>query len=627
MNFNIKDLFRKKDTSHPSRDIMPVKDGPKKTVVIDTLAVKRANETLEKYKAGKAVLEARVIENEQFWKLKQWDSTDKAVNAKDRPSNTAVLWNCIASKHADFIDGYPSPNVIARMGDDEEEAKRLSDVLPCVLENTKYRRTYNTTSLEKLKQGCSITGVFWDPTLHNGIGDIRIRDIDPLMLFWEPGKTDIQESSNIFLIDLVDKEILKQKYPDILSDKTLSDDKNISKYIYDDSIDTSDKACVVDWYYKRHSPKGSVLHFAKFVGETLLYSTENKGLPYLYAHGRYPFVPDPLFPVKGTWFGYGFMDIGKGDQRDIDRISQAVLKNTLVGAKPRYLSKNGGGINEAEFCDISRDIVHYEGSSDSIMPIKYTPIHGNFLSFLNSKIELLKEVTGNRDVNNGGTVSGVTAASGIAAMQESGSKLSRDAISGTYEAFEDIIYLVIELIREKYTLPRYFRITGEDGSNEYITYDNHGLQGQPQVTEDGRDMGIRSVEFDINVTAEKASPYKKIERNELMVQLYGLGILQPQNAPAALQLLSLMDFEGKDKIIAKVSENGTLQQRLARYQQIALDLAKGYGPEVLEKVMSAIESGMPRQQNGIATKSMGQKGEDTRMDRARDAAQERAQPT
>ena len=112
-----------------------------------------------------------------------------------------------------------------------------------------------------------------------------------------------------------------------------------------------------------------------------------------------------------------------------------------------------------------------------------------------------------------------------------------------------------------------------------------------------------------------------------MVQLYGLGILQPQNAPAALQLLSLMDFEGKDKIIAKVSENGTLQQRLARYQQIALDLAKGYGPEVLEKVMSAIESGMPRQQNGIATKSMGQKGEDTRMDRARDAAQERSQPT
>lgn len=627
MNFNIKDLFRKKDTSHPSRDIMPVKDGPKKTVVIDTLAVKRANETLEKYKAGKAVLEARIIENEQFWKLKQWDSIEKNVNAHDRPSNTAVLWNCIASKHADFIDGYPSPNIIARMADDEKEAKRLSDILPCVLENTKYRRTYSTTSLEKLKQGCSITGVFWDPTLHGGLGDIRIRDIDPLMIFWEPGKTDIQESANIFLIDLVDKEILKQKYPDTLNDKVLSNDKNVSKYIYEDSIDTSDKACVVDWYYKKHTQHGAVLHFAKFVGETLLFSTENKGIPYLYAHGRYPFVPDSLFPIKGTWFGYGFMDIGKGDQKDIDKISQAVMKNTLVGARPRYLSKNSGGINEKEFCDLSRDVVHYEGNADSIIPIKYNPIHGNFLSFLQSKIDLLKEVTGNRDVNNGGTVSGVTAASGIAAMQESGSKLSRDAISGTYEAFEDIIYLVIEIIREKYTLPRYFRITGEDGSNEYITYDNHGLQGQPQVTEDGRDMGIRAVEFDISITAEKASPYKKIERNEFMINLYSMGILQPQNAPAALQLLSLMDFEGKDKIVAKVSENGTLQQRLARYQQIALDLAKGYGPEVLENVMSAIESGMPRQQNGIATKSIGQKGEDTRMDRARDAAQERSQPT
>lgn len=625
MKFDIRNLFLKKDASPRGKESAPEKQ--KSKAVIDNLAIRRANELLEKYKSGKSALEARIIENEQFWKLRQWDHIEKNVNERDRPSNTAVLWNCIASKHADFIDGYPSPNVIARVADDEEEAKRLSDVLPCILEGTKYRRVYGATSLEKLKQGCSITGVFWDPSLHGGLGDIKIRDIDPLMLYWEPGRTDIQESANIFLCDLVSNGVLKQKYPEQLNDKVLSGEKSISKYIYDDSIDTSDKSCVVDWYYKKHTPGGTVLHFAKFVGETLLYSTENEGLPYLYAHGRYPFVADTLFPVKGTWFGYGFMDIGKGDQKDIDRISQAVMKNTMVGARPRYLSKSGGGINEKEFCDLSRDIVHYEGQSDSIIPIKYTPIHGNFLSFLQSKIELLKEVTGNRDVNNGGTVSGVTAASGIAAMQESGSKLSRDAISGTYEAFEDIIYLVIELIREKYTLPRYFRITGENGQPEYIQYDSRGIQGIPQTTGDGKDMGLRAVEFDINVTAEKASPYKKIERNELMISLYSMGILQPQNAPAALQLLSLMDFEGKDKIVARVSENGTLQQRLAKYQQIALDLAKKLDPRLAEELAMAIESGIPTQGPLSGTPKVSERGENTRMDRARDAAQERSQPT
>ena len=618
---NLFDIFRKKDPASPEE--ANGRGQVQKAKVIGQPQVKRAGELLEKYKSGKAQLEARIIENEQAWRLKLWDHTQKNVNPNDRPSNTAVLWNCIASKHADFMDGYPSPNIVPRMGDDEEEARKLSYIVPCVLEHAKYRKIYDITSLEKLKQGCGITGVFWDPSLHGGLGDIVYKVIDPLMLFWEPGRSDIQESANIFLCDLVDNEALKAKYPDILNDKVLGQDKSVSRYVYEDNVDTTGKSLVVDWYYKKQVGARKVLHFAKFVGDTLLYSTENEGLPYLYAHGRYPFVPDTLFPSKGTWFGFGYSDVGKGEQKTIDLISQAVVKNTIVGAKPRYFVKKGGGVNEKEFADQSRDLVSYEGNADSIKPIEYKPIQGNYLTFLDSKIQLLKEVTGNRDVNTGGTTSGITAASAIAALQESGSKLSRDAISGTYDAFEDIIYLTIELIREKYDLPRYFRILGEDGRPQFINYTNKGLADKPQVTEDGKDMGVRRPEFDIIVTAEKASPYKKIERNELMIQLYNLGVLQPQNAPAALQLLSLMDFEGKDRIVAKVSENGTLQQRLEEYQLMALQLAEKYDPEMAEEIALAIETGMPRQPVAAGSSK---KNEESRMDRVRDEAQERSQP-
>ena len=384
-------------------------------------------------------------------------------------------------------------------------------------------------------------------------------------------------------------------------------------------------SCVVDWYYKKKSGNKTVLHFAKFVGETLLYSTENEGLPYLYAHGRYPFVPDCLHHIKGTWFGYGFIDIGKGEQKDIDLITQAIVKNTIVGAKPRYFAKEGGGINEKEFADLKRDIVHYEGQADAIKPIDYKPLQGNYLSFLDQKISLLKEVTGNRDVNNGGA-SGVTAASGIAAMQESGSKLSRDAISGTYDAYEDIIYLVIELIREKYDISRVFRITGNNGQAEYIEYSNENIKGFSQETADGQDMGIRTPEFDISVTAEKAAPYKKLERNELMIQLYGMGILSPQNAPAALQLLTLMDFEGKDKILQKVSENGTLYDRLIQYQQLALELASEYDPKMADQIALAIESGMEKPRNSSVISSASGSDTGSRVEKARDEAQERSQP-
>ena len=73
-----------------------------------------------------------------------------------------------------------------------------------------------------------------------------------------------------------------------------------------------------------------------------------------------------------------------------------------------------------------------------------------------NKIDELKETSGNSDFSQGSTQSGVTAASAIAALQEAGSKLSRDMIRSYYEGFEEETYLVIELIRQFYTEPRSF---------------------------------------------------------------------------------------------------------------------------------------------------------------------------
>ena len=42
----------------------------------------------------------------------------------------------------------------------------------------------------------------------------------------------------------------------------------------------------------------------------------------------------------------------------------------------------------------------------------------------------------------------------LAALQEAGSKLSRDMIKGTYFAFQQVCYLIIELIRQFYDTPR-----------------------------------------------------------------------------------------------------------------------------------------------------------------------------
>ena len=540
--------------------------------------------------------------------------------------------------------------------------------MPIVLEQCNFRRTYDDVTYYKLKQGTGVYGVFWDDTKHNGLGDITIKKIDLLKLFWEPGITDIQDSANVFLVELYDNEVLKRRYPQI-QDKTLGEAVTIAKYIYDDSVDTSNKSQVVDWYYKKTDETGrTVLHYCKFVGDEVLYASENEthrskaaypmpakevytndrtigpaerpdrpmdlhkaeeresaSMRGWYAHGKYPFVIDTLFNVEGTIAGYGYTDIGKDAQRQIDLMNQAILKNTLCGAKPRYFIDVNGGLNEKEYADWKNDFIHVEGlGQDSIRPVDYKPLDGNYIAYLQSKIEELKEVTGNRDVNNGGAASGITAASAIAAMQEAGSKQSRDGISHTYDAYREVVYLCIELMRERYDLPRYFRILGEQGEEQFVSYDNSGLQPQYQGNDFGVDMGYRTPEFDIEVTAEKSSPYKKMERNELAIQLYGMGVFAPNNADQALMLLETMDFSGKEEIAARVAQSGTMHEQLLQYQQIALELASRYEPDTAGLLAAQVNGDTSA--GVIGGQTVAENAAASRLQRVRDEAQERTQP-
>ena len=177
------------------------------------------------------------------------------------------------------------------------------------------------------------------------------------------------------------------------------------------------------------------------------------------------------------------------------------------------------------------------------------------MKVINDKIDELKETTGNRDISAGGTTGGVTAASAIAAMQEAGSKLDRDVSRGSYRAFRKVCLMVIELIRQFYDLPRCFRILGRDGAERFVLYSNRGLRPQDQGVTLGVELGCRLPLFDIEITAEKQSPYSKMNQNELALQFYKAGFFDPLAANQALACLDMMDFDRKEFVTARVAEN------------------------------------------------------------------------
>lgn len=527
------------------------------TPVITDEDVKRAAEILSRYKAAKACLDSRVLENEKWFRLRHWSGqrTDRERERK----HSAWLFNSIVNKHADFMDQLPECTVLPREQGDENEAKRLTSVLPVVLERNHWHTVYSDAAYKKLKTGTSVISVLWDSTAEGGLGEIDIRSIDILNIFWEPGIRDIQRSRNIFVVDLVDNDILTEDYPFL--EGRLGKGSDAAAFTYDPSVDTSQKSPVVDWYYKKKSGNRTILHYCKFVNGCLIYASENDPL-YAergwYDHGLYPFVFDPLFVEEGTPTGFGFIDIMKETQEEIDILSNEIIRNARLGSRKRYFTRVEGAVNEEEFADFNRDFVHVAGSSigeESIREIGFTPLSSIYITVLNNKINELKETSGNRDFSQGGTLGGVTSGTAITALQEAGNKLSRDMINSTYEAFARVCSLAIELMRQFYTVPRYMRVTGETGDSQFSLYDNSFLKGSVTDSTFGADSVLRAPVFDVKVKPHKMNAYSRAAQNTDALNFYSMGFFDPEKAVQSLACMELIDIDNKEKIKSVIREN------------------------------------------------------------------------
>ena len=578
--------------------------------------LQRFMQILQKYKAGKTQTENRIVASENWWKLRNTQEEQKQTNVgKDGgfTSKSGWLHNVIVSKHADAMESYPEPNILPREQDDKGEAGILSAIIPCILEQNQFEETYSDAMWQKLKTGTGVYKVVWDSSKLNGLGDIAVEQVNLLNIYWEPGVTDIQKSRYFFSTELWDREVLEEMYPH-LKDKLKGKSITSTKFQYDDAVSTEDKHTVIEVYYHKYVQGKNTLQYCKFVGDQVIYATENEtqrptqqvddpetgmqmmeevGLSIaergLYDHGLYPYVFDALYPIEGSPCGYGFVDICRNPQTEIDLMKTSFVKNTMVGATPRYWSRGEGSVNEEEFLDLSKPIVHAPSiDENALRRIEHDTLDGNHIAMLDRTIQELRETSGNTETSTGNTNSGVTAASAIAALQEASGKGSRDSTKTSYRAYGQIVNLCIELIRQFYELPRQFRIVGQYGMQQFVSYTNEGLQPQYQGDDFGQDMGFRLPVFDIKVSAQKQNVYTKVSQNELALQFFKMGFFNPQLTDQTLMCLDIMEFDGKDGIMQKVAQNGTMFQKLQQYMQLALTFAQEVDPKTAERIAQDI---------------------------------------
>lgn len=481
---------------------------------------------------------------------------------------TAYILAAVENKYADYIDNYPQPNFLAREADDEKTAELLTKIVPVQLEMAGFKEAYKQNIRRKLICGTGVYGVFYDR--HSA--EIKIKSIDLMNVFSDMSVCDIQESEFLFISAAVPSDEMKKFYPEAAE---LFDDEVTVEGYEEDKVRYG--CCeIIDCYYK----KNGGVHLMKFCGGNVIWTSEDSEPGGIYEHGEYPIVYDVMYPDPDSPFGFGMVDTTKNPQLYIDMLDGAILKSALLAASPKWFIAKNAGINTKEFADASREIIECASIDENhVRRVELSAMNGAIMEHRDKKINELKEVAASRDVSTGGSVGGVTAASAITALQEAGDKQSRAIISDSFDAYKRVVTLVIELMRQFFDEDRVFRIAGESGRNEFVTFTRERLiRASSECDALGFPIGTKykKAEFDVDVVPQRQNAFRRETNNQTVLALYQNGLFNPDSIDVSLVVLSAMQFDGKERIVADLKR--LAEERAAQAQQMQAQQIQAQAP-------------------------------------------------
>ena len=517
---------------------------------VDEKLIARAWDAYLRYRSDKEQLCMRVRQNMQMYRAAYAQLYDEQTN-RTIPK-TAYILAAVENKYADYIDNFPEPNFLAREADDEQTAGMLSKIVPVQLEMADFKAAYKRCVRQKLICGTGIYGVFYDRRAE----EIRIKSIDFMNVFSDMSVCDVQESEFLFISSAASSEQMRKNYPEAA--ELFGDEVTVKGY---DGDRVRYGCCeIIDCYYK----KDGAVHLIKFCEGCVIYASQDKLKEGIYAHGMYPVIYDVMYPDADCPFGFGMVDTTKNPQVYIDMLDGAILKNALLASSPKWFIAKNAGINAKDFADVSKEVIECANiDEEHVRRIELAGMNSAVMEHREKKINELKEVAASRDVSTGGAVGGITAASAITALQEAGDKQSRAIISDSFDAYRKVVKIVVELMRQFFDSDRVFRTVGENGRDEFVTFTKERLiRAESRCDALGFPVGTeyKNAEFDIDIVPQRQNAFRRETNNQTVLALYQNGLFAPENIEVSLVVLSAMQFDGKEKIIADLRAIAERQQ-------------------------------------------------------------------
>lgn len=452
--------------------------------------------------------------------------------------------------------------------------------------------------------------VAWNPDMNDGIGDVDFKILDPFGCFWDPMADDIHSARWFIYAEPTPTAKLRKMYPNLADqikpDVSLMADAgkfNVEAHDVDLYFDMADSGL--------HSPSRSTQDENKYGGEpmtlllrcwlkddTIEEMAEEKDLggeiktefiqKLKFPRGRYIEVAnrvtlvdreneyeDGLFPIAplvnydyGEYMGETEVTHLKGPQNIVNYVWSYILDQMKMANNPQ-------NIIAAADQDIVKKLTNEPGLNIVVSdPSNFrreagAGIPAGMFNILDMALSLLDKVGGLQDVTRGAPQPGITSGLMLEGFVEAAQTRPRLKNRSVEEFLKHVGYLMASRYMQFYTAPRVFRITNDEGANEFIEFSMGENEMGSKVARFAKRDGAgnlmvppQEVEVkglpDVKVESGSALPFARAQKTATALDLHSRGAITLES------LLESINWPNPQEEVEKVKQE---QAEIAAQQQ------------------------------------------------------------
>ena len=472
-----------------------------------------------------------------------------------------TLKSTINNVVADQMLSMPEAKLLPETPEMQEAADDLQDMMHYVLycandyEQVHYRRCEDFYCT-----GTAITQIAWDKDMNYGKGEIALIRWPVEAFLWDPTAERLEDCRAVMKVSWHPLSWYREHFPEngkyVGSDKGSHNNVGLTEGQLDaEESNDEDRALLIEYWWRTYNAKTRrySINVAYAAGNALLDRQTD-----VYDHGMYPFVIDVHDHIEGSLAGDGLVHELLPMMRYINRYAAYIDMNLRMSSKGRILTRRGSGIDMEALTDWERDVI--EGDvvgPDAVQWLQNQPFNGMVQQMMLQLQTDLKQDSGANQFTRGETTGGIVSGKAIGALIQAGGKVAAMRTEQLKCGNKDMCEQIAWLMSQFYEDDRVMMITGRRGSLRVDTKKLFGKKAKGAVN---------PPPYTVQIEISSRDPQRIANQNQMFMEAYTMSAQAQQFFPLSA-LFSILNLDGKDRILPVIRGNEQYQEQMMQMQQ------------------------------------------------------------